>query len=73
MIGKFKFIPNIFGWVIITAGFIIMAALLYALPLWLIWNWTVPRLFGGPTLTLLDAFLLNILTGILFKSRTENK
>ena len=72
MINKLKFIPSTFGWLMITAIFIFIGALLYALPLWLVWNWTIPRLFGGPNLTILDAFLLNILTGILLK-RNEQK
>ncbi len=67
-----RFIPSTFGWLLITAGFILVSAVIYALPLWLIWNFTVPRLFKGPVLSLLDAFLLNILTGILFKSKEKS-
>jgi hypothetical protein len=66
-----KFIPSTLGVLLITAGFIFLGALLYALPLWLIWNWTIPRLFHGPTLTIIDAFLLNLLAGMLFRGKLE--
>ena len=69
---KTRFVPNVFGVVLVTAFFIFVSALLYALPLWLIWNFTIPRLFNGPVLSLLDAFLLNLLAGILFKSKDGN-
>jgi hypothetical protein len=68
-----KFFPSMVGWLVIAAVFILFGALLYALPLWLIWNFTIPRLFHGPVLSILDAFLLNILAGILFKPKVEGK
>ncbi len=66
-----KFIPNLFGALLITAFFIFVGALLYALPVWLIWNYLMPRIFGLPTLSILDAFLLNVLAGILFKGKEK--
>jgi hypothetical protein len=66
-----KFIPNSIGVLLITAFFILAGAILYALPVWLIWNFLMPRLFGLPSLTLLDAFLLNLLTGILFRPKEK--
>ena len=67
-----KFIPNIFGALFFTAGFIILSAVLYALPLRLLWNFLMPRLFGLSSLSILDAFLLNILVGILFRGKSDN-
>jgi hypothetical protein len=69
---KAKFIPNIFGTILITAFFIFIAALLYSLPVWLIWNYLMPRIFGLPRLSILDAFLLNVLAGILFSKEKKN-
>ena len=66
-----KFIPNVFGALLITAFFIFVGALLYALPVWLIWNYLMPRIFGLPTLSIIDAFLLNVLAGILFKGKEK--
>ncbi len=67
-----KFMPNGLGWLFITAFFILIGALLYALPVWLIWNYLMPRVFGLPSLSLLDAFLLNLLIGILFRSKEKS-
>ena len=66
-----KFIPNAFGALLITAFFILVSALLYALPVWLIWNYLMPRLFELSRLSLLDAFLLNLLAGILFRGKDK--
>jgi hypothetical protein len=66
-----KFIPNGIGVLLITAFFILVGALLYALPVWLIWNYLMPRLFGLPSLSILDAFLLNVLIGILFRGKEK--
>jgi hypothetical protein len=66
-----KFIPNGIGLLFITAFFILVGALLYALPVWLIWNYLMPRLFGLPSLSIIDAFLLNVLVGILFRGKEK--
>lgn len=66
-----KFVPNAFGAILIAGFFIIVSALLYALPVWLIWNYLMPRLFSLPSLSILDAFLLNLLTGILFRGKDK--
>ncbi|AJF61210.1 TPA: hypothetical protein HA239_04855 [Candidatus Woesearchaeota archaeon] len=68
---KLKFMPNVPGVLLMTAFFILVSALLYALPLWLIWNWVIPKIFGLPSLTILDAFLLNLLAGILFRGKDK--
>ena len=68
---KARFIPNLFGGLLLTAVFIFVGAVLYALPVWLIWNYLMPRLFNLPVLSLLDAFLLNLLTGILFRGKEK--
>ncbi len=68
---KVNFIPNTFGVLLLTAFFILVGALLYALPVWLIWNYLMPRLFGLPNLSILDAFLLNLLAGILFRPKEK--
>jgi hypothetical protein len=66
-----KFIPNGIGLLFITAFFILAGAILYALPVWLIWNYLMPRLFGLPSLSIIDAFLLNVLVGILFRGKEK--
>ncbi len=66
-----KFIPSGIGLLLITAFFILAGALLYALPVWLIWNYLMPRLFALPNLSIIDAFLLNVLVGILFRGKEK--
>jgi hypothetical protein len=68
---KARFVPNIFGGLLITAAIILAGAVMYALPVWLIWNYLMPRLFELSPINLLDAFLLNVLTGILFRGKEK--
>lgn len=51
-----------------TAFAIIMgAALLWSLPVLLLWNWLMPIIFNLPKLTWLQALGVNILAGLIFK------
>jgi len=68
-----KFVPNILGVLMMTAFFIFVSALLYALPVWLIWNYLMPKLFGLDPIGIIDAFLLNLLAGILFRGKDKNE
>lgn len=43
-------------------------ALIFGLPVWLLWNWLMPELFGLKTITFLQAVGLLMLCGLLFKS-----
>lgn len=47
--------------------FFILAALL-ALPTMLLWNWLMPDIFGLTVISFWQAWGLNILTGIFFRS-----
>ena len=44
----------------------LVLAVIVTLPVWLIWNWIVPKLFGLPELSLAQALGLLLLTGLLF-------
>ena len=48
-------------------------SLLAAVPTWLLWNWLMPGLFGLPHVTLLQAFGLLLLAGLLFGDRSRLK
>jgi hypothetical protein len=50
---------------------IFMFALIAAIPMWLLWNWLMPAIFGLPTISLLQALGLNLLAGIIFKSSSK--
>jgi hypothetical protein len=43
-------------------------ALLIGGPLWLLWNWLMPLIFGLPHITFWQAVGLNLLSSILFKN-----
>jgi hypothetical protein len=43
-------------------------ALLIGGPLWLLWNWLMPTIFGLPYITFWQAVGLNLLSSILFKT-----
>jgi hypothetical protein len=43
-----------------------------ALPTMWLWDWLMPELFGLKTITLFQAWGLNFLCGLLFKSHTNN-
>ncbi len=48
--------------------FVAVAALLCAVPTMLLWDWLMPQLFKLGTITLFQAWGLNVLCGLLFKS-----
>jgi hypothetical protein len=46
-------------------------SLIMAVPTMLLWDWLMPELFGLKTVTLFQAWGLNFLCGMLFKSHTS--
>ena len=50
------------------AGYLIWAliSIILAWPLSLLWNWLLPHLFSFPRITFIQAFGLEILSGLLF-------
>lgn len=58
--------------IFITFGVgILLIGLLWAIPTMLLWDWLMPELFGLSTITIWQAWGLNILSGIFFKSKTN--
>lgn len=57
----------------ISAAFLlaVLLALLIGGPLWLLWNWLMPTIFGLPYITFWQAVGLNLLSTILFKSNVN--
>ncbi len=58
---------KILGWLIILMVFV----LLLTLPVWLLWNWLMPVIFGLPEVSIAQAFGLMLLASILFKSSSN--
>ncbi|HDY88414.1 MAG TPA: hypothetical protein ENH82_09940 [bacterium] len=65
---------ELFAGMIIVGGFIGILfglSILFAIPVWLLWNWLVPTLFGLSKVTLIQAWGLAFLSSILFKSSSS--
>lgn len=54
-------------------GLVVLIAVLTATPLWLLWNWLMPVIFGLKSITWLQALGLSCLSSILFKSYHSTK
>jgi hypothetical protein len=50
--------------------FLVAIAILFTLPTMLLWNWLMPEIFGLKVITFWQAFGLNMISGIFFKSST---
>lgn len=48
-------------------------SVLLSIPVWLLWNWLMPVIFGLPEITLLQAIGLNVLSAFLLKSSSSSK
>ncbi len=53
---------------VVGVALAVVLSFLQAVPLWYFWNWLVPHLFDGPTITLMEAFGLGLLSALLFKN-----
>lgn len=56
-----------------VAGLIVVLGLLWAIPTMLLWDWLMPEIFDLPKITILQAWGINILAGILFKNKGTKK
>lgn len=56
------------GTLLMGITMVIIVALIMSLPLWLLWNWLMPTVFGLAEVTLVQAFGLMLLSGILFRT-----
>lgn len=56
-----------------VAGFLLVWALWWALPTFLLWNWLMPDIFGVTEISIWQAIGLNLLSGILFRPRGKRK
>jgi len=57
----------IFGIVIM----LLIAAAIFAIPVYFLWNWIIPQVFGLPELTLFQAWGMLTLCQFLFKSTVK--
>ena len=52
--------------------FIVIIGAILAFPTKLLWNWLIVKIFGLPKINLLEAFGINLLCSILFKTGKED-
>jgi hypothetical protein len=54
-------------------GLLILSALLIAVPIYFLWNWLMPGIFGLPIISIYQAWGLSALTSLLLKPSTTVK
>jgi hypothetical protein len=59
--------------IVTVVGVLCLMAILMGLPLQLLWNWLMPRIFGLPTIGFWEAVGLNVISSILFKTTVNSK
>jgi hypothetical protein len=59
--------------IVTVVGVLCLMAILMGLPLQLLWNWLMPRIFGLPTIGFWEAVGLNVMSSILFKTTVNSK
>jgi hypothetical protein len=62
---------QVIGTIVAAIAFLVGLSLIMALPTMLLWDWLMPELFGLKEVTLFQAWGLNFLCGMLFKSHTS--
>jgi len=58
------------GATIVVVGVFVLMSLVLSLPVMWLWGWLMPTMFGLKEITLLQAWGLNFLCSLLFKSHT---
>ncbi len=67
------FISKVIGIVAMFAGLVLGIAILFSLPVWLLWNWLMPTIFGVTKISIFQAFGILLLSGILFRSNSAKQ
>lgn len=61
-------LSKIAGIVVAAIGLVFALSMVLAIPVWLLWNWLCPTIWGWPQLSLMQAWGMTVLCGFLFKS-----
>jgi hypothetical protein len=64
---------NIIEAILVVIGLIMLVAMLFGLPLQILWNLLMPELFSLPYISFWQACGLNLIAGILFRSNVTIK
>lgn len=68
-----KNLEKIFAVAALIIGAIILVAVIITVPLYFLWNWLMPTIFGLNKITLLQVLGLALLSSILFKTNMSKK
>ncbi len=52
--------------VVVSAVWLILAAALFVVPSWFLWNWLMPEIFGLPEIGFIECFGMLLLARMLF-------
>ena len=66
-----EFIAKLVIMLVWTAGMMVLVALTATIPVWLLWNWIAPDVFGLNSVSLVQAFGLVALTSLLLGGRVR--
>ena len=61
-------ISTVVGGCLITLILIVGLSFILAVPVWILWNWLMPLIFGLTKITLVQAWGLSLLANCMFKS-----
>jgi hypothetical protein len=64
---------NVIEEILLIVGLLILACLLFGLPLMILWNLLMPDIFGLPQIGFWQACGLQLMSGLLFKSSVTSK
>lgn len=56
------------GMIIAALGFALLVSVIFAIPVMLLWDWLMPTIFGLKEITLMQAWGMLLLSGLLFRS-----
>ena len=60
--------------VVVTVLFVaFLLSVVLCIPVWLLWNWLMPAIFGLTKVSLIQAWGLSFLSGLLFRSGIGSK
>ena len=52
--------------VVVSAVWLVLAAALFVVPSWFLWNWLMPEIFGLPEIGFIECFGMLLLARMLF-------
>ena len=52
--------------IVVSAVWLILAAVLFVVPSWFLWNWLMPEIFGLPEIGFIECFGMLLLARMLF-------